>query len=339
VNELLSICIPTRNREKYLLECLTAFLPLVAPHRVPIYVSDNASEDSTVEMLERFKRERYPLLFFRRNPQNFAIDQNMADVLAMASSRYGWLFGDDDLPRHDAIEKVLSCLCGGYKLVVVNASTHTADYGRQVEERRIKLYEDRTYPEGHHNRLLADTASYITFLGALIVDLASWRSVDHREFLGTDYLHVSVVYRYVVGQQALLCADPLIRMRLQPPTWFSRYFEIEMFKWPRTVWGLPGEFYSDAAKRAVCDERPIASLRRIVAMRGYGHYGRGSYARYIEPDASIGAWQKRVYRAIASLPEGWVRTAFIAYIRLRRLWEPSWHELALFRLLEATKWR
>ena len=339
MNELLSICIPTYNRSKFLQECLEAFLPLVTPHRIPICVSDNASEDNTIEMLEEFQRTRYPLLSFRRNPQNYAIDQNMVDVLAMASTRYGWLFGDDDLPRSDAIGKVLACLRGGYQLVVVNASTHTADYSRQVEERRIRRYEDQIYLAGDHGRLLADTANYVTFLGGLVVDLAGWRSVAHQEFLGTDYLHVSVVYRYIVGKPAMLCADPLIRLRLQPPTWFSRYFEIEMFKWPRTVWGLPREHYSDAAKRRVCDERPIAAVRRIASMRGYGHYDRAAWERHVAPDPALPGWKKRLFRTIAALPEAWVRAAFIGYIRVRRLFDPSRYELALFRLQEASKWR
>lgn len=336
----LTICIPTFNRVEYLRECLEAFLPQVAPHQIPICVSDNGSSDGTLVMLEAFKQTRYPLLSFRANTTNRGIDQNMVDVLAMASGTYAWLFGDDDLPRAEAIDTVMACLNGqNYKLLVVNASTHTADLGREVEERRVRLPENRAYDAGDHERLMIDTASYITYLGGIVVDLASWRSVDHTPFLGTDYLHVSVVLRYIVGQRALLCAAPLIRLRLQPPTWLSRYFEVEMVNWPKTVWSLDTHDYSDAAKQAVVDEHPMKVLRRIAAMRAYGHYNRATYDRFIAGDRRIGAVKQLVFRAIAGLPATWFRAAFIVYMRALQVFRPASYQLGLFRLTEASKWQ
>ena len=200
------------------------------------------------------------------------------------------------------------------------------------------MYADRNYAAGEHNALMADTASYITFLGGLVVDVARWNSIDHRPFLATDYVHVAIVYRYVVGLGARVVADPIVKLRLQPPTWLSRYFEVEMVNWPTTVWQLPREYYSDAAKQRVVDEHPTASVTRMAAMRGYGHYNRAEFTRHVAQDKMIPAWKKGLLWLIARLPRAGFRRAFLGYLRLRERQGPQGRELAIFRLEEATKW-
>jgi len=333
----LSICIPTYNRAGFLRECLEAFLPQVTPHRIPINVSDNGSTDGTRDVLEEFRR-RYPLLTYRSQPANLGIDRNMVEVVSMTETPYAWLFGDDDVPEPDAVARVLRYLDKGYKLIVVNAATYNQDLTERVEDRRVNLSADRIYPPGDHDRLMIDTASYITYLGGLVVVVKSWRSVDPKPFYGTDYVHVSLVLRYIVGHTAALCAAPLIKLRLQRQTWFSRYFEVEMVNWPRTVWGLPSEHYSNAAKQAVCDERPTASLRRIISTRAYGQYDRRAYDSHVAPDVTIAGWRKQVFKIIAALPQPWFRIAFVAYIRAQQMRDPSRYALAMFRLRETSKW-
>ncbi len=338
MNAALTICIPTFNRVEYLRACLEAFLPQVAPHQIPICVSDNGSTDGTVAMLEQFQRERYPLLSFRAATENRGIDQNMADVVNMACTKHAWLFGDDDLPEPQAVEVVLRCIAQGYTLVVVNAATYNADLSQMVESRRVMIADDQIYEPGDHNRLMVDTASYITYLGGVVVSLEAWRSIDATPFLRTDYLHVSVVFRAIVGKRAMLCATPLIKLRLQPPSWLSRSFEVEMVNWPRTVWSLPAEHYSTASKQAVVGEHPTAQLHRIVAMRGYGHFTARAYAAYVATDSQIGSVKKALFWVIARLPEALFRHALVALMRVKRWWQPQRYELALFRLREASRW-
>ncbi len=161
----LTVCIPTFNRAEFLHDCLEAFVPLVEPHGIPICVSDNGSTDNTLAMLEDFRRTRYPLLSYQAATENRGIDQNMVDVVNMACTKYAWLFGDDDLPEPHAIEKVLACLRREPTLLIVNASTHNADLTETIEERRVRIFVDRMYGPGELNRLLADTAAYISYLG------------------------------------------------------------------------------------------------------------------------------------------------------------------------------
>lgn len=332
MNELLSICIPTFNRSKHLIQTLEAFLPQVAPHSIPVYVSDNASTDDTIDMLAKFKQDRYPLLFYKANDCNAGIDRNIANVVAMASSRYVWLFGDDDLPSPIAIERILSNLNHGYKLIVVNASSYNSDFSIKIEEKRVKLLHDRIYHVTEHERLLIDIASYTTFLGGLVIDKHLWHSIPQEEFIGSDYVHVAVVFRYIVGHKALFLVEPLINIRLGGASWANRYFEVELINWPRIIWGLPSEHYSDRAKSGVCEKKPSHSIRRLLAARAYGYFGKAEYGRFVDPDNAVSPWKKRIISAITLLPRPGTKWMLIVCRCLQCIWGKPNLKLTLYRL-------
>jgi abequosyltransferase len=332
MNGELSICIPTYNRCEYLLHTLEAFLPQVQPRQVPIYVSDNGSTDRTVEMLSQYQKNRYPLLSFQRNTTNLGIDRNVAKAVAMASSRYVWLFGDDDIPHADAVDRILNHLGNDYKLLVVNASSYSGDWSIRVEERRVKLLRDRVYEPSEQERLLVDTASYATFLGGLVLEKSLWHSIPQEGFMGSDYLHVAVAYRYIVGHKALLVAKPLLDIRLGGASWAGRYFEVELIHWPETIWGLPSEHYSGRAKSRVCQRKPTHSIRRLLATRAYGFYGTKEYARYVQRDSALSGWKKRLLYAIALLPQSLVKYTLIGCRCLQCIWGRPNLKLTFYRM-------
>jgi glycosyltransferase involved in cell wall biosynthesis len=106
---LLSICIPTYNNADCLKECLENILPQAQPYSIPIFVSDNASPDDTIEILSEFQKE-YPLLYFRRNSKNLGLNRNTADAMQMASSQYVWIFSNRRRLLPDAVSKVYDLL-------------------------------------------------------------------------------------------------------------------------------------------------------------------------------------------------------------------------------------
>jgi len=332
MNEVLSICIPTYNRSQYLLQTLEAFLSQVMPQQIPMYVSDNGSIDNTAEMLSEFKKNRYPLLFFKTNTSNLGIDRNIASAISMASSRHVWLFGDDDVPRPGAIDRILSHLGDDYKLLVVNASSYNLDFSVRIEERRVKLLHDRIYEPSEHERLLIDTVRYTAFIGGLVVERNLWHSIPQEEFMGSDYIHVAVAYRYIVGYKALFLAEPLINIRLGGTSWANRYFEVELINWPETVWALPSKHYSDRTKSRVCKEKPVHSIKKLLATRAYGYYGKAEYERYIQPDSTIQTWKKRLFYAVTFLPQKMMKFMLICLKCLQCIWGKPNLKLTLYRL-------
>ena len=98
--ELLSICIPTFNRASYLRDLLDTLIPELeqAPEAaglVRLYISDNASPDSTPQVIETFSG-RWPIIH-NRNARNIGGDYNFAQMIDRATGDYFWLLGDDEL--------------------------------------------------------------------------------------------------------------------------------------------------------------------------------------------------------------------------------------------------
>jgi len=332
VNPTLSIAIPTYRRADRLAETLNAFLPQVAPHGVPVCISYTDDTDRTERVIEDFRRH-YPFVTAATDSSAEKFDGAVVAVVGLAKTRYVWLFGDDDLPEPGAVDRVLRLLReDNWSLLVLNASSYDSTLASVVEERRIRIREDRTYAPGEHESLLHDTVSYATFLGGLVFEKSMWDSVDAARFLNTDYVHVAVLYRAVVGRRARLVTEPQLRIRLGGATWASRYFEVEFFNWPGTVWGLPTDSYSDACKAGVCQKRPISSLARLLATRAYGYYGREQFQKFIAPDRNIPAWRKIILRFPLMVPAPWLRQAFIVFRRTQALWGGAKADLSLYRL-------
>ena len=75
---LLSICIPTYNREKYLQECLESIIHQEGfnTEDIEIVISDNASQDNTTQLVETYKA-KYPNIKYFRNVENIGAIRNV----------------------------------------------------------------------------------------------------------------------------------------------------------------------------------------------------------------------------------------------------------------------
>jgi glycosyltransferase involved in cell wall biosynthesis len=104
----LSICIPTYNRSKHLINCLNSIKisckTFHLKNLVEVVVSDNHSSDNTLSILRSFK---LPIpLRYSSNDSNIGIAKNFLKVVDMARGEYIWLIGDDDLFLPDTLTRL-----------------------------------------------------------------------------------------------------------------------------------------------------------------------------------------------------------------------------------------
>ena len=104
---MLSICIPTYNRVRYLKELLPAILVQTDADDVEVIVSDNASTDGTAEYLSTTDDTH---LRWWTNDENIGGDRNFLKCVAKAKGEYVWLFGDDDIMPAGAVGRVVDFL-------------------------------------------------------------------------------------------------------------------------------------------------------------------------------------------------------------------------------------
>lgn len=106
----LSICIPTYNRAKHLVNCLESINSMSFKNKslLEVCVSDNCSTDET-ELVVRKMQSKINIKY-SRNKVNLGIPQNFINVVNMASGEFVWLIGDDDLLLPDAFDKLFFLL-------------------------------------------------------------------------------------------------------------------------------------------------------------------------------------------------------------------------------------
>jgi glycosyltransferase involved in cell wall biosynthesis len=104
---ILSLCIPTFNRVRYLTELLSQLRNQISDKVftpfVEIIVVDNASTDATHDYLSSLE---FPGLRYQRNPRNIGGDANFIECVRQARGDYVWLLGDDELLEDKAVETV-----------------------------------------------------------------------------------------------------------------------------------------------------------------------------------------------------------------------------------------
>lgn len=107
---ILVIAIPTWNRAVYLEENLTLLCNEIVnqslENSIRVFVSDNASDDETASVCDKFKKQ-YAFFDFHRQPENLGANANFATAIQKSNGEYAWLFGDDDLIVPEALNKLL----------------------------------------------------------------------------------------------------------------------------------------------------------------------------------------------------------------------------------------
>jgi glycosyltransferase involved in cell wall biosynthesis len=92
----LSICIPTFNRSLYLNRLLQSiFNSEIDFDDVEFCISDNSSTDDTLSVLNQYTG-KFPIQL-NVNKTNIGMAKNILKVVDMASSKFVWILGDDDI--------------------------------------------------------------------------------------------------------------------------------------------------------------------------------------------------------------------------------------------------
>jgi len=101
---LVSICIPTFNRGKYLDYLLNNIIEQIGinSESVQVVVSDNFSTDDTWSIIIKYQKIGLNLKYVR-NSKNHGFVVNLNSALQVADGEYCWLMGDDDAFRPGAI--------------------------------------------------------------------------------------------------------------------------------------------------------------------------------------------------------------------------------------------
>jgi glycosyltransferase involved in cell wall biosynthesis len=308
----LSICIATFNRAAFIGETLESIISQ-ATDEVEIVIVDGASSDNTEQVVLEF-RQRFPALRYFRQGMNMGVDRDFNRAVELAAGEYCWLFPDDDLLKPGAIHTVLSESCQGYEAIIINAEVRNSDFSSLIEKRRLRINENRVYGPDRAEDFFVDTASYLSFIGGVVIKRNSWMARERERFFGTLFIHVGVIFQQPFPGDILVIAEPLISIRYGNAMWTSRSFEIWMFKWPGLIWSFAD--ISESAKSRVTPRYPWKIPGVLMEYRARNAYSLNEYRKWVRPKRES-FWQDMSAMMVAATP-GWVaNAAIIANVRIR----------------------
>lgn len=310
----LSICITTRNRAELLRQTLDSILPQ-ATEQVEIVVVDGASTDHTGEVARECLRGCPRLRYFRKE-RNSGVDRDYNASVEAARGEYCWFMSDDDLLKPGAVRTVLDEISGGCSLLVLNAEDWNSDLSERIKEKRLPFDGNRVYAPSERERLFIDAAHHLSFIPSLVIRRDLWMSRERERYFGSWFAHVGVVFQRPLPGDAVLVAEPLIRIRNENISWAGRIFEIWAVRWPALIWSLDG--LGDSAKEKVCARDPAKNWRTLLAYRTMGAYSREEYRKFILP-GNPGLRRRCLSFLVSVVPPSLVKAASRAWRKLAGL--------------------
>lgn len=293
----LTIAITTRNRADFIGQTLDSILPQIT-EETELLILDGASTDATPEVVAQYQR-RLPALRYVRLTSNDGADRDFDRSVLNSRGEYCWLMTDDDLLLEGAVAAVLAALAAEPSLLIVNSEVRNADLTEVIEPSRLTFGSDRVYPPAELSRLFAETASYLSFIGCVVIRRSIWESRDRETYFGSWFVHMGVIFQQPLPAQAMVLAAPFISIRYGNAKWRPQQFELWMFKWPRFIWSFP--LVSDEAKAAVVEREPWKNAARLLLYRAKGVYTRNEYAQWIGPRARS-LWEKLRLASVLLIP-------------------------------------
>ena len=280
---MLSICIATYNRGKYIGETLDSILCQILPC-VEIVVVDGASPDNTSEVMAQYL-SLYPGIKYFREQENSGVDRDYDKAVGYSSGEYCWLMTDDDLARVNSVARILDSLDSNPNLVVVNAEVKSPDFSTILDSNILKYSNDLNYSEADRNSIFIQLSNYLSFIGSVVIKRQLWLARDRFSYYGTLFIHVGVIFQNPPITNVGVIIEPLIVIRYGNAMWTARSFEIWMFKWPELIWSF--SCFSDDVKLKVCMREPWRSTGRLLYYRALGAFKTGDFRNYLPNDIGI----------------------------------------------------
>jgi glycosyltransferase involved in cell wall biosynthesis len=217
---LLSLCVPTYNRARYLasmLESLSAQMESF-PYPYEIVISDNACTDDTPQVVERFMGT-LPIRY-NRHPEGIGCYPNVVFAMTQARGRYMMYLADDDCVLGDSLADAVAVMEADPGIVITYAPWML--YDLVAQEPQGQFYEvprDLRVERGQHAELLGHILRHHIFPEIYIARTEVMKRLMPR---------VNDIAFYAFSQAADYLAQGAVLVRQQPfYVAITRYFADE----------------------------------------------------------------------------------------------------------------
>lgn len=161
---LLSLCIPTYNRGRYLASLLGTLVQQFEgfPYAYEIVISDNGSSDDTPQVVERF-RDLLPIRAIR-HPETIGCYPNVVFAMTQARGRYMMYLADDDCLLGEPLAQAVAAMEADPEVVITYAPWMLFDLiDQQPQGQFYQVPQDLRIARGQHAELLGHVLRHHIF--------------------------------------------------------------------------------------------------------------------------------------------------------------------------------
>lgn len=137
----ISICIPTFNSSKHIIECINSVLNQ-SYSDFEVIVSDNKSTDNTIELIKSINSKKIKV---HQNKTNLGMAENFIKVCELASGNYIKLLASDDVLEPKALEESISTFKNNQNLSLVVTSKKLINNNSKTIVKNFSSLKDGRY--------------------------------------------------------------------------------------------------------------------------------------------------------------------------------------------------
>ena len=204
----LSIAIPVFNGDKTIEETIESVASQILPG-VEIVVSDNASTDSTLEIVKGLMR-KYPFIKYFKNEENIGFDRNANLAVERSSGEFVWFLGDDDLLAVGGLQRIINLITERPDLgaIFVNYCLCDRKTGQITKEKYSPINDDVLCEDG--SQFLSAVTIFPNFMSSIVVNRSCWIGADPLKYEGSFWIQYGALLTIVSKEKSYCVAIPYV---------------------------------------------------------------------------------------------------------------------------------
>jgi len=221
---LLSICIPTYNREVYLKRLLDSIVSQKGfSDDIEIVIDDGPSKDNTQLMVAEYQK-KYPNIRYFRNTKAVWMTAAFLESIDLSKGKYTRLFGSDDFMTPDALSIVLSVIKEKSPTVLLSNRTSYTEHTNHILPKHPRVHSFAGFVDfakflGQDDPAkYVDKVIYFTFISVFCFETAYYKEmlayiekeVSLPDMLKKDYFNFALVVYANLPKEKTICVveDP-----------------------------------------------------------------------------------------------------------------------------------
>ncbi len=273
INQKLAIAIPTYNRAEILKENLELMLNEIQEYNLPIYISDDSTNNETSIVATDFKK-KYAHIFYSKNTKRLGHDLNCENTLKLPDTDYVWYLGDSIIINDGIIKKIVNLITKfEYEIIVVNAAS-------RVKEIDSGIFKSK-------NELLQNLGWHMTLTGATIYSKKLIENTNFERFYGTDFIQEGIIFEYFSDKESIntywLNDNAIYDNPKKKSYWSDKIFKIFGKNWTEFILSLPPQYSLDEKLRCIMshgEKTQIFSLENLLKLRKSNEFNLDIYHKY-----------------------------------------------------------